>query len=89
MEFEHVEICVPIAHHVDPFPSGIEGNTLRFADPLWLVSRADGEIEALENSVACLVVLEQAPPLVADDPEGVAAAVVAKTREIKLVGRQA
>ena len=38
-------------------------DTLRFADLLWVVSRADGEIEALENSVACPVVLEQAPPL--------------------------
>ena len=63
MEFEHAEISVPIAHHVHPFPPGIDGNTLRFADLLWLVSRADGEIEALENSVACPVVLEQAPPL--------------------------
>ena len=32
--------------------------------------------------------MEQAPPLVADDPEGVAAAVVAQAREIKLLGLQ-
>ena len=32
MEFEHVEISVSIAHHVHPFPTGIEGDTL------WIVS---------------------------------------------------
>ena len=88
MEFEHVEISVPIDHHVHPFPPGIEANTLRFTDLFWHVSRADGEIEAQENSVACLVVLEEAPALVAHDPEGIAVSFVAQAREIQILGPQ-
>ena len=59
-----------------PFPIGIDGNTLWFADPSWLVSCVDGEIEMLKNSLSCPVVLvEQALIFIADDPQAVAAAV--------------
>ena len=78
MEPEHIEIPVTIAHYAQPVSIRIEGNTLRFSDPFCLspVLMVD---RSVEHSVACPVVLKQAPALVAHDPEGVAAAVVAQS----------
>ena len=84
MDLIGVEVSIAIAHHIEALPLRVDGDALSLAHFAGSLPCLASELQPLQHVISLPVVVVQALPLVAADPERIATAVVADARKVQL-----